>query len=357
MKTHRIAVIPGDGIGKEVVPEGLRVLETAAAQVRHRARIRAFRLELRLLRQARPDDAGGLVRDAVAVRRDLLRRRRLARDGARPRVAVGLADPVPPPLRPVRQPAAVPADARHRDAAREPQARRHRLRRRAREHRGRVLVGRRPACSRAPSARSCSRNRCSRARASTASCKFAFELARDARRSGTSRRRPSRTASRSRCRTGTSAFARWPRDYPDIRADQYHIDILTAHFVAASADASTSSSARTCSATSCRISARPCAARSASRRRQHQSRAHVSVAVRAGARLGARHRGQGHRQSDRPDLVGRDDARVPRPPRRSARRRQRDRARARRSVGAAHGATSAASANTVELGKAIAAMI
>ena len=33
MKTnriHRIAVIPGDGIGKEVVPEGLRVLEKAA---------------------------------------------------------------------------------------------------------------------------------------------------------------------------------------------------------------------------------------------------------------------------------------------------------------------------------------
>lgn len=30
MKTHRIAVIPGDGIGKEVVLEGLRVLEAAA---------------------------------------------------------------------------------------------------------------------------------------------------------------------------------------------------------------------------------------------------------------------------------------------------------------------------------------
>jgi tartrate dehydrogenase/decarboxylase/D-malate dehydrogenase len=30
MSTHRIAVIPGDGIGKEVVPEGLRVLEAAA---------------------------------------------------------------------------------------------------------------------------------------------------------------------------------------------------------------------------------------------------------------------------------------------------------------------------------------
>ncbi|MET0456886.1 MAG: tartrate dehydrogenase [Mycobacterium sp.] len=30
-QTHRIAVIPGDGIGTEVVPEGLRVLEAAAA--------------------------------------------------------------------------------------------------------------------------------------------------------------------------------------------------------------------------------------------------------------------------------------------------------------------------------------
>jgi tartrate dehydrogenase/decarboxylase/D-malate dehydrogenase len=30
MKTYRIAVIPGDGIGNEVVPEGLRVLDTAA---------------------------------------------------------------------------------------------------------------------------------------------------------------------------------------------------------------------------------------------------------------------------------------------------------------------------------------
>ena len=30
MSTHRIAVIPGDGIGKEVMPEGIRVLEVAA---------------------------------------------------------------------------------------------------------------------------------------------------------------------------------------------------------------------------------------------------------------------------------------------------------------------------------------
>lgn len=32
MKTFKLAVIPGDGIGKEVVPEGLRVLDAVAAQ-------------------------------------------------------------------------------------------------------------------------------------------------------------------------------------------------------------------------------------------------------------------------------------------------------------------------------------
>ena len=30
MKDYKIAVIAGDGIGKEVVPEGIRVLEAAA---------------------------------------------------------------------------------------------------------------------------------------------------------------------------------------------------------------------------------------------------------------------------------------------------------------------------------------
>ena len=29
-RTYRIAVIPGDGIGKEVMPEGVRALESAA---------------------------------------------------------------------------------------------------------------------------------------------------------------------------------------------------------------------------------------------------------------------------------------------------------------------------------------
>ena len=32
MTTYRIAVIPGDGIGKEVVPEGIRVLDAVGAK-------------------------------------------------------------------------------------------------------------------------------------------------------------------------------------------------------------------------------------------------------------------------------------------------------------------------------------
>lgn len=32
MAKYRIAVIPGDGIGKEVMPEGIRVLDAVAAR-------------------------------------------------------------------------------------------------------------------------------------------------------------------------------------------------------------------------------------------------------------------------------------------------------------------------------------
>jgi aryl-alcohol dehydrogenase-like predicted oxidoreductase len=53
-----IAVIAGDGIGKEVMPEGVRVMEAAATQVRHRPAVRPFRLrQLGLLREARQDAA------------------------------------------------------------------------------------------------------------------------------------------------------------------------------------------------------------------------------------------------------------------------------------------------------------
>ena len=54
----KIAVIAGDGIGKEVVPEGLRVLEAAARRYDLGLHFDDVRLRLlRPLRKARPDDA------------------------------------------------------------------------------------------------------------------------------------------------------------------------------------------------------------------------------------------------------------------------------------------------------------
>src|SRR6187402_3293720 len=41
-KEYRIAVIPGDGIGKEVMPEGLRVLEAAAKKYGFELRLDEF---------------------------------------------------------------------------------------------------------------------------------------------------------------------------------------------------------------------------------------------------------------------------------------------------------------------------
>ena len=79
MTTHRIAVIAGDGIGKEVMPEGLRVLEAAATRFGIALEVRPLRLlELGLLRTPRQDAARRLEGAHRRPRRDLLRRRRLA---------------------------------------------------------------------------------------------------------------------------------------------------------------------------------------------------------------------------------------------------------------------------------------
>ena len=112
-RTHRIAVIPGDGIGTEVVPEGLRVLDAAAA---------AFDLTLHYehFDHSSADyylKHGKMLPDnwferTERLRRDLLRRGRLARRRARPHLPVGQPAAVPPRLRPVREPAPGPVDAR-----------------------------------------------------------------------------------------------------------------------------------------------------------------------------------------------------------------------------------------------------
>ena len=110
------------------------------------------------------------------------------------------------------------------------------------------------------------------------------------------------------------------RRFPDVRVDRYHIDILAAHFVQRPQIFDTvvasnlfgdilSDLGPACTGT---IGIAPSA--------NLNPDARASVAVRAGARLGAGHRRPGHRQSDRPDLVGRADARLPRPSRCARRR-------------------------------------
>ena len=73
MSRYRIAVIPGDGIGREVVPEGIRVVEAAAPPARDRPRLGAVPLELRDVPHRRLDDAPRRARPPRRVRRDLPR--------------------------------------------------------------------------------------------------------------------------------------------------------------------------------------------------------------------------------------------------------------------------------------------
>ncbi len=144
-KQYRIAVIPGDGIGKEVVPEGLARSGGSREKARRRRAFRSFRFRLLgLLRKARRDDAGGLEGEDRQARRDLFRRGRLARKNPRSHFVVGVADQIPQGIRPVRQPSPGAADARRAVAARQPQARRYRFLGGAGKHRRRIFIRRRP---------------------------------------------------------------------------------------------------------------------------------------------------------------------------------------------------------------------
>ena len=110
--------------------------------LRHRLRLGPPRLVVPALRQDRRHDAGRRAGADRQARCHLSGRRRLARR-ARPRLAVGPADPDPPRLPAVREPAPRAAVRGPEITARRPQARRHRLLHRAREQRGRVFLGRR----------------------------------------------------------------------------------------------------------------------------------------------------------------------------------------------------------------------
>ena len=123
---HKIAIIPGDGIGQEVVPAALEVIERGGAAD---PADDGVPLGLRLLRPQGPDDGSGRVRSAPAVRGDLSRRDwRPARAGSH--LGLGADPAAAPALRAIRQPAADAAAARRRHAARGPDDRgyRHGLR-------------------------------------------------------------------------------------------------------------------------------------------------------------------------------------------------------------------------------------
>jgi tartrate dehydrogenase/decarboxylase / D-malate dehydrogenase len=70
MKEYRIAVIPGDGIGREVIPEGVRVLEAAAARRGARFKWQEFPWSCDWYRQHGrmcPEDAPDILRQFDAV--------------------------------------------------------------------------------------------------------------------------------------------------------------------------------------------------------------------------------------------------------------------------------------------------
>ena len=123
------------------------------------------------------------------------------------------------------------------------------------------------ACSPAPSARSCMQESIFTRNGVDRVLRYAFELAAPAPEAAPDLGHQVERHLRSPCPTGTSASPRWQQHYPDVRADKFHIDILTAHFVLQPGLVRRGGRLATCSATSSPISARPAPAPSASRRR------------------------------------------------------------------------------------------
>ena len=308
-KQYRIAVIPGDGIGKEVVPEGLRVLEAAAKKHGVGRAFRPFRFRLLgLLRKARRDDAGGLegARSASTTRSISARSAGRRKSPITFRLWGSLIKfrrefDQYVNLRPVRLMPGVPSPLA------EPQARRHRFLGGAREHRGRIFVGRRAhvpghrARVRHPADRDDPHRRRPhpeiRVRAGAVAAEEAPDLGDQV------QRHLDHHALLGRARGGDGA-----RTIPKVKWDKYHIDILHREFRAASG--LVRRRGRLQPVRRHPVRSRPGLHRHHRHRAvgQHQSGRQFPLGVRAGARLGAGYRGPGHRQPDRHDLVRRDDA-------------------------------------------------
>ena len=202
----------------------------------------------------RPDDGRGRAWDASGVRRDLLRRGRLARR-ARPHQPVGPAAGDLPGVRPVRQHPPGPAAARACRARCGTRRREtHRLGRRAREHRGRVRRRRRPQPAPARTGQEIAiQTAVFTAEGCERIIRYAFDLAL------TRKRKKVTSVTKSNAQQygmvlWDEVFRRVAPDYPDVETEQWLVDAMAARFVLRPETLDVVV-ARTCSATSCPTSA------------------------------------------------------------------------------------------------------
>lgn len=227
MKTFKIAVIAGDGIGKEVVPEGIRVLEAAAQRFDFRLRWHAFDWSCETytrtgkmmpddgLQQLRPFDAIFLgavghpsVPDHVSLWGLLIPIRRTFRQYVNLR-PVRLFEGIECPLKNWKPGEIDFAIVRENNEGEYSNIG------------GRIYEGTEDETA--------VQQTVFTRRGIDRVMRFAFELARQRKKHLTS-------ATKSNGIIHTMPF--WDErfrslsaEYPDVRADQYHIDILTAHFV------------------------------------------------------------------------------------------------------------------------------
>ena len=262
-RIYRIAVIPGDGIGKETVPEGVRVLEAAAAKYGFELRSDHFDFAscdyYQRHGQMMPDDwkaqigshdaiffgAVGwpaVVPDHVSLWGSLIQFRREFSQYVNLR-PVRLMPGVPCPLV-GRKPGDIDFYVVRENTEGEYSS----VGGRMFPNTDRELVIQETVMTRTGVDRI---------------LKFAFDLAQS---------RPKKHLTSATKSNGISiTMPYWDERvvamaeaYPEVRWDKYHIDILTANFVLHIRTGSTSSSDPTCSATSCRTWGRPAPARSAS---------------------------------------------------------------------------------------------
>ena len=125
MKSYKIAVIPGDGIGKEVVPEGIRVLDAAAGKFGLAFDWQHFDWSCQLYTRTgrmMPEDGLEQIRHHDAIFLGAV-----GFPGVPECLALGIANSYSPTIPAIRQLASRAAYAGYPHAACRPQSRGHRL--------------------------------------------------------------------------------------------------------------------------------------------------------------------------------------------------------------------------------------